>query len=106
MSVRAYLANSLTDIALAAGAALKHYALQNQAAEAYHVGAVRLTLADRAAYEGFVLQVGARLARHELRASLDGSDIDCRMNGLYLAAGSQHLDNTTAIDHARPGSRS
>ena len=102
----AYLANSVTDVALERGAALKHYALQNEAAEAYHVGAVRLSLADRASYEGFGLQVGARLARRELRATIDGSDVECRMNGLYLAAGTQHLDNTTAIDHARPGSRS
>ena len=102
----AYLANSVSDVALERGATLKHYALQNEAAEAYHVGAVRLSLADRAAYEGFGLQLGARLARRELRATIDGSDVECRMNGLYLAAGSQHLDNTTAIDHAAPGSRS
>src|SRR5262249_16232573 len=102
----AYLANAVTTIALARGATLKHYALQNDAAEAYHVALVRLGLADRAAYEGLGLQVGARLARREVRATIDGGDVDCRMNGLYLAAGNQHLDNTTAIDHARPGSRS
>lgn len=102
----AYLANAVTDVAVKSGALLKHYTLQNQAAEAYHVGAVRLALQARASYEGFVLQIGALLARHELRAAIDGSDVECRMNGLYLAAGSQHLDNTTAIDHAHPGSRS
>jgi Fe-S cluster assembly protein SufD len=101
-----YLANTVSDITVASGAALKHFTLQNQAADAFHVGAVRLGLAARATYEGFVLQIGARLARHELRATIDGADVECRMNGLYLAAGSQHLDNTTAIDHAQPGSRS
>ncbi|MBI3515596.1 MAG: Fe-S cluster assembly protein SufD [Proteobacteria bacterium] len=101
-----YFANTVADIRVEDGATLRHYVLQNQAAEAFHVAAVRLALAARASYEGFVLHIGARLARHELAATIAGDGVDCRMNGLYLVAGSQHVDNTTFIDHAQPGSRS
>jgi Fe-S cluster assembly protein SufD len=101
-----YFANNVVDIELGTGAVLQHHILQNQAQEAFHVAVVRLALAARATYTGFVLQTGARLARHELRARIDGAGAECRMSGLYLAAGAQHIDNTTFIDHASPGSRS
>ncbi len=99
-------ANHVADIQVAPGAVLKHYVLQDQAPATFHVAAVRLALAERATYEGFVLHTGARLARHELRATVGGGNVECAMAGLYLAAGEQHHDNTTFIDHAEPGSRS
>jgi Fe-S cluster assembly protein SufD len=101
-----YFANNVVDIAVADGASLRHAVLQNQSDAAFHVAVVRLALAAHATYEGFVLQAGARLARHELRARIDGAGAECRMSGLCLAAGAQHIDNTTFIDHASPGSRS
>jgi Fe-S cluster assembly protein SufD len=40
--------------------------------------------------------------RHDLRALLDGEGATCDLDGLYLTLGTQHLDNQTTIDHARP----
>jgi Fe-S cluster assembly protein SufD len=101
-----YFANQVTDIEVGKGATLRHAVLQNQADAAFHIGSMRLSLAARATYEGFVLQTGARLARHELAARLDGEGADCRVTGLALAAGDRHIDNTTFIDHAAAGGRS
>ena len=33
---------------------------------------------------------------------LDGEGAECTLNGLYLAAHTQHVDNHTVIDHAHP----
>jgi len=33
---------------------------------------------------------------------LDGEGAECTFDGLFLAAGTQHIDNHTTIDHARP----
>ncbi len=101
----AYFCNAVCEIAVGAGAVLNHYKLQNEGPEAYHLAFTQVRLADRAAYDGFVLQTGARLARNEVRAHL-GAGVECRMNGAYLARGEQHIDNTTFIDHAAPGSAS
>src|SRR3546814_20106297 len=46
--------------------------------------------------------LGALLARHEVRAELDGTHVDYAINGVYLGAGDQHHDITTFIDQARP----
>ena len=50
--------------------------------------------------------MGGRLARNEITSALDGTNIDCRLSGAYLARHRQHIDNTTLIDHARPECRS
>lgn len=102
----AAFANLVLDARLDVGAQLRHATLQNQGEETFHVAAVRVALAARASYEGFVLHTGARLARHELNATVAGEGVECRMSGLTLAAGQSHVDNTTFIDHAVGGSRS
>ena len=97
-----YLANPVTEITVAEGARLGHAMLQAEGPEAFHVATAALRLAGRATYEGFVLATGGRLARHEVRAELDGEHIEYSINGVYLGADGQHHDITTFIDHARP----
>lgn len=101
----AYFSNGVTEITVGAGAVLNHYKLQNEGMDAFHLSANLVRIADRAVYDGFVLQVGAKLARNEIR-SLLGERVECRLNGAYLACGEQHIDNTTFIDHAAPNSSS
>lgn len=102
----AYFANGATEIFAEEGARLRHYKLQDEAPEAYHLHAAYARLAAGAAYESFQLSLGGRLARHELRVVLDGAGATCRLNGAYLADGVQHIDNTTLIDHASAGASS
>lgn len=97
-----YLANPVTEIVVGAGARLGHAILQAESPEAFHVSMTAVRLADKASYDGFVLATGARLARHEVRAELDGLHVEYAINGVYLGAGGQHHDITTFIDHARP----
>jgi len=98
-------ANTVSEIDVGAGAMLNHYKLQNEGPDAFHIALCQVRLADRAHYDGFVLQTGARLARNEIRVHL-GNRVECRLNGAYLGRGDQHIDNTTFIDHAEPNSTS
>jgi len=97
-----YLANPVTEIVVGSGARLGHAMLQAEGAEAFHVAMTALRLAGKATYDGFVLATGGRLARHEVRAELDGEHIEYSINGVYLGADGQHQDITTFIDHAKP----
>jgi Fe-S cluster assembly protein SufD len=101
-----YFSNGLTDITIGKGATLTHAKLQDEGAAAFHVALIRAKIADDAVYDSFVLQRGAELARNEVHAAIEGSGAECRLNGVYLGAGRQHIDNTTVIDHREPGSRS
>ncbi len=101
----AYFSNGVSEIAVGQGAVLNHYKLQNEGPEAFHLSTNMVRLDDRAIYDGFVLQTGARLARNEIKAHL-GERVECRLNGAYLGSNEQHIDNTTFIDHAAPNSSS
>jgi Fe-S cluster assembly protein SufD len=103
---RPYFSNLVSEVTLREGAVLGHYKLQNEQPGAFHLAATQVRLDSRSTYDGFVLSLGARLSRNEIRAHLGGGEIECRLNGAYAVAGDQHVDNTTFIDHAAPGSRS
>ena len=102
----AYFSNSVADVVLEEGAALTHAKLQDEGAAAFHVALTRATLAGNAVYDSFVLHRGAELARHEIHAAIEGGGAECRLNGAYLGAGRQHIDNTTVIEHKAAGSTS
>ena len=101
-----YWTNAVTDVVAESDAALHHVKLQAESAEAFHLAATRARIAEGGAYASFAVSLGARLARNEISAVLDGTGIDCRLAGAYLARGRQHMDTTTVIDHVAPGSHS
>ena len=94
--------NPLVDIEVGEGARLSHVKLQSEGESAYHTALTKAVLAGEARYESHLLALGARLARHEIHVRLAGEGADCRLRGGYMARGSQHIDNTTVIDHAVP----
>ena len=98
----AYFSNGATEVFAGPGARLKHYKLQDEAGAAFHLHGAFVRLDRDSAYESFVLSLGARLSRNEIRTALNGSGAECFLNGAYVVAGDQHVDNTTFIDHATP----
>ena len=94
--------NPLVDIEVGEGARLSHVKLQIEGESAYHTALTKAALAGEARYESHLLALGARLARHEIHIRFDGEGADCQLRGGYMARGSQHVDNTTVIDHAVP----
>ena len=94
--------NPLTDIRIGEGARLSHVKLQIESPDAYHTALTRAALAGEARYESLLLALGARLARHEIHVRFDGEGAECALRGGTMARGSQHVDNTTVIDHRMP----
>ncbi len=98
----AYLTNHVTEVLGGENASLQHYKLQQESPAAFHVSAVRLKLADDNVTQNFSIALGSTLARNEIVAELTGSGVDCTLNGLYLAQGTQHIDHHTRIEHIAP----
>ena len=101
-----YFTNCVTKMSLADRASIGHYKLQNETENSSHIALTSVNIKEGANYDSFVLNVGALLSRNEIRALLHGRDIDCCVNGAYLAVGDQHVDNTTFIEHAAESSSS
>jgi Fe-S cluster assembly protein SufD len=101
-----YLTVAAYEAAVDPGAKLRHYRLQREGAQAVHLSHVLASVAADAAYESFVLTLGGALTRNEGAAVLAGRNADLHLNGAYLVAGDEVVDNTTVIDHAEPDGRS
>lgn len=96
------LTSAITQCVLEQGAAVEHYKLNEQGDGIYHFAGVHVHQEGDSRYASHNVQVGARLARLDLRAVLAGQGGECTLNGLYLGRGRQHIDNHTYIDHQVP----
>lgn len=97
-----YYANGTTEIALDAGARLRHYKIQQESVNGFHTATGVVRVERGASYESFVLMQGGRMARHEQRVDLVGAEASAKVSGAYLVRGRQHSDITTVITHQQP----
>lgn len=101
-SPEVYLTNSVTEIVLEDGAVLDHSRVQLESEKAFHVATVAAHQSRSSNWISRSVSLGAGLARIDIGTVLDAEGAECRLDGLYLARGRQHVDHHTAIDHARP----
>ena len=97
-----YCTNAVTEIVLEENAELDHYRLLREGPGAFHIGTVQVRQARNSRYRSRSVTSGGAMTRVEINALLDGEGADCLLQGLYVAGGAQHVDNRTAIDHAKP----
>jgi len=97
-----YFTNAVTEAVLAQGAHIEHYKVQKESLSAYHVASLSARMERDARFRTQYVSIGGALVRNDVVAVLDGEGVDCRLNGLYVANGHQHVDNHTNIEHAKP----
>jgi len=95
--------SGVTELALKAGARLTHYRLHLEEEHAIHIGGVYARLQRNAALDSFALGLGGQLKRLDLVIHHEGEGSECRLNGVYLAKGRQHIDLHATIEHEAPG---
>src|SRR5262249_27793282 len=95
--------NCVMQLRLDEAARIHHALLQDESQSAIHVALARAQLARGAEYESFTLNLGARLARHDLLVALAGEGARCALDGAYLLRGQQEATVSTFVDHAAPG---
>ncbi len=94
--------NGVAEFSLASGSALKHLRLQELSHNTHYFMNSQASLERDASYEGFLLALGAAVAREDFRIRLAGEGSSCKLNGVYLLTGRQHSDITSVIDHLAP----
>ena len=99
---QAYFTNAVTEVVLGDGARLDHYKLQEEGARAIHLALLQVQQGRDSRFSSSSVALGAALARNEVRAVFASEGGECTLNGLYMAAGKQHLDNRTLVDHESP----
>lgn len=97
-----YLRNAVTEIALAEGALLEHYKIQRESVAADHVHTLAARQGRASHFTSHNIALGSALGRTDLDVVLDAEGAECTLNGLFMGSGTQHIDNHTTIDHAKP----
>ncbi len=97
-----YFTNAVTEVALGENATIDHYKVQQESLNAFHIATLQVTLAAHSNFSSHSIGLGGRIVRNEANATFKASGAECTLNGLYLASGTQIVDNHTAIDHAMP----
>jgi Fe-S cluster assembly protein SufD len=98
----AYFTNAVTEVVVGAGAAVDHYVLQEQGAEAFHVATLHAALERDSAFATCGFTLGSRLARTTLALEFAGEGARGAIRGLYVVGGRQHVDHHVTVDHAVP----
>ena len=97
-----YLTNAITEIRVGPGALLRHYRVQRQSLNAFHIATTHVEQDRDSTFFSVTMDVGGMLARSSLNVRMGGQGSSCHLNGLYLTAGNQHVDNQVMLDHASP----
>ncbi len=97
-----YFTNAVTEIVAGDHSVVDHYKLQEEDERSSHVATLQVQIGRDANFSTHSISLGGGgLVRNDINAVLaEGSE--ATVNGLYLVSGSQHIDNHTAIDHAKP----
>ncbi len=96
-----YFTNGVTEVFAGEHAVIDHYKVQHEGLEAFHIASLFVNAQRHANFSSHSFSLGARLARNDVDAILDGEGAECTLNGLYLADGERMIDNHTTIDHAK-----
>ena len=97
-----YFTNTVTEISVGEGAVVDHYKVQRETTQAYHVGTTQLYQRRSSTASSHIISIGGDIVRNDINAVLDGEGCDCTLNGLYVPAGKQHVDNHLRVEHRKP----
>src|SRR5262245_26741297 len=97
-----YFTNAVTTIDLAAGAAVRHYRVQQESAKSFHIAHIAVRQHADSRYSCHDIALGGSLARTDIATMLEGGGAHAALHGLFAPTGSQHLDTHTRIEHIAP----
>lgn len=94
--------NPVTEVALGENSRLAHYKLQQESRRAFHLATLGVRQQRDSSFSSQYISLGGSLVRNETNVLLVAENCQCTLGGLYVAAGTQHVDSRTRVDHAKP----
>jgi len=98
--------NALTEIVVDKHAIVDHYKIQDEKELGYLVNTTQVIQQKQSVFSTHTFTLSGSLVRNNLTLVLDGEHIESHLNGLYLTAGNQVVDNHTVVDHRKPNCNS
>jgi Fe-S cluster assembly protein SufD len=97
-----YLTDAVVEVSLAAEAKIKHFRVQRESHNAFHIGASGAEVEKGSVYDSTNINLGAKLSRHEIAVRFNSEGGEVFVDGLYMLGDEQHHDTHSAIDHRSP----
>lgn len=97
----ASLTNAITELVLAENSSVEYCKFQDEPLSSFHIAGLHAALDRNSSLAFHSIATGARLSRNDIRTKLDGENVDCVLNGLYLTKGDQLADHFMIVEHAK-----
>jgi len=105
-SIAKIFSNALTEIVINKNAIVDHYKIQDEKELGYLVNTTQVIQQKQSVFSTHTFTLSGSLVRNNLTLVLDDEHIESHLNGLYLTAGNQVVDNHTVVDHRKPNCNS
>lgn len=97
-----YLTNAVVEISVAAEAKIKHFRVQRESHEAFHIANTAAEVHRGSIYDTTAINLGAKLSRHDVSLKFNEEGGEAFVDGLYFLGESQHHDTHSVIKHDVP----
>jgi len=97
-----YFSNAVSEVVVGENSVVEYDTVEDESEGAFHIGTTHVHQERNSTFTSNAISYGGALVRNNVTAVLDGEGAECTLNGLYVVAGEQHVDNHTTIDHAKP----
>ena len=97
-----YFTNAVTELVADEDTVVDHYKVELESTSANHIGTLQFHQGRSSNLSSHCISLGGGLVRHDINVVLAGEGGNCTLNGLFMLAGTQHVDNHLRVEHARP----
>lgn len=94
--------NGVTEAAVGQNGILTHYLIERESPRAFNVSSLRIQQGRSSKVTSHSVLLGGGLVRNNVHPVMSGEGGECLVNGLFLATGRQHMDNTMRVEHRSP----
>jgi len=98
----AAFSNAVTVLVAGDGAVVAHFLIERENPASFNVSTLRIEQERAANVASHSILTGGGLVRNNVHPVLAGEGTECLINGLFIGAGHQHLDNYMLVEHAQP----
>jgi Fe-S cluster assembly protein SufD len=99
---KVHFTNVVTEVIAGENSNIEMYKIQDENLSSFHVSLTQVEQKKNSVFTVYTVTTGGAIVRNDVNSVLDDEGCETHLYGLYLTDGSQHVDNHTLMDHAKP----
>jgi Fe-S cluster assembly protein SufD len=94
--------NIVSELVVKQSAKLNYTKIQEESSKAYQVNLTQVCQERDSLCNTYTVSLGGAILRNDLNYKLDDKNCEAHLYGVYISRDSQHIDNHSFVDHAKP----